>query len=51
MYCEGAQQVSKILFLAGENKIHFLKLSCNALFIMEIQVFCWKTFQKIMSSK
>ena len=33
-YCEGAQRVSKILFLAGENKIHFFKLSCNALFIM-----------------
>ena len=23
MYCERAQQVSKILFLVGENKIHF----------------------------
>ena len=34
IFYERAQQVSKILFLPRENKIHIFKLPCNVLFII-----------------
>ena len=34
--------MSKILFLAQENKIPFFKAPCNVLFIIEVRVFYWK---------
>ena len=34
IFYEGAQRVSKILFLPRENEIHIFKLPCNVLFII-----------------
>ena len=34
IFYERPQQVSKILFLPRENKIHIFKLPCNVLFII-----------------
>ena len=51
IFYERAQRVSKIMFLAREDKIHILEPQCNVLSIIQTRVFYWKTYRNYVIDK